>query len=592
MFFPKVSVIITIYNREKYIEQCVRSLLEQTLDSVELVVVDDASTDASLSIFNNVLEEYPDRQPLVNLISLEKNSGRAVARQTGIDHVKGEYVIHVDSDDWIDRDMLELLYSKAKETDADIVGCNVIHEYRTRQCIFKQSYSGDIEEDIRRLLNGKLFPSLCTSLTRTSIIRDNGITFPQGLDTGEDLLFNLQLYLQAHKVVGIENASYHYRHTKDSGSFQHTEKSIKSVIEVARRIETLMRETGNYEKYERDILFRKFSMKCALVTDFKNRAYNKEWLNLFPETHSYIWKYKQFSWKRRVELWLAANNQFGLALGFKNILTFQNKIRKLFRAKLVSSLLLFIVLLCFGYYILRITVLYYTPAQHKDGYHVFPNNDDIIKVAVIGDSWAYLHEQHQCVISDLIKKKTKHDVQVRDYGICGLTSKSLYYALFDNDSIRNIIRWTPDYCVILIGVNDTDQKNGKSYYKKNMELILDFLVECQIIPVVIEIPNYGIEYSYYSRSIKERMWRRISMFLTGSNINCIDEYNNELQRVLIKYNIGIDVLVVRAEDWNPIGWHDSRGIYTSDLMHLNEKGYAILDSCLANTIINREYHEK
>lgn len=327
--FPKVSVIVTIYNREKYIEKCVRSLMEQTLDDVEFVCVDDASTDASLSILNSVLEDYPDKKTLVNLICLEKNAGRAVARQTGIDHVKGEYVIHVDSDDWVDYDMLELLYLKAKETDADIVGCNVTHEYGTRQSIFKQSYSGNVEEDIRRLLNGKLFPSLCTSLTRTSIIRDNGITFPQGVDTGEDLLFNLQLYLHAHKVIGIENASYHYRHTEDSGSFQHTENSIKSVIEVACRIETLMRETGNYEKYEKDILFRKFSMKCALVTDFKNDAYNKKWLNLFPETHSFIWKYKQFSWKRRVELWLAAHNMFTMARCFQKILKIQHKIRNL-----------------------------------------------------------------------------------------------------------------------------------------------------------------------------------------------------------------------------------------------------------------------
>ena len=326
---PKVSVIVTIYNREKYIEKCVRSLMEQTLDDVEFVCVDDASTDASLLKLNRVLEDYPNRKSMVNIICLENNAGRAIARQIGIEHVKGEYVIHVDSDDWVDKDMLELLYTKAKETNADIVGCNLTHEYGTHQQIFKQSYSGDVEEDIRRLLNGRLFPSLCTSLTRTDLIKEHHITFPQGLDTGEDLLFNLSLYLVAHKVVGIDNPSYHYRHTEDSGSFQHTEKSINSVIEVACRIETLMRETGNYEKYEKDILFRKFSMKCALVTDFKNDAYNKKWLNLFPETHSYIWKYKQFSWKRRVELWLAAHNMFTMARCFQKILKIQHKIRNL-----------------------------------------------------------------------------------------------------------------------------------------------------------------------------------------------------------------------------------------------------------------------
>ena len=243
---PKVSVIITIYNREKYIEDCARTLFEQTLDDVELLFVDDASTDDSVMVLRKLLENYPKRKDLTRVICLEKNGGRAVARQTGIDHSTGEYVIHVDSDDWVDLDMLEKLYEKAKETHADIVGCNVTHEYRNYKRIFCQDYSDDMEENIRRLLNGKIFPSLCTSLTRASLIRNNHTTFPQGLDTGEDLLFNLNLYLHAQKVVGVNNPFYHYRHTEDSGSFKHTEKSIDSVIEVSRRIEALMRETGTY----------------------------------------------------------------------------------------------------------------------------------------------------------------------------------------------------------------------------------------------------------------------------------------------------------------------------------------------------------
>lgn len=324
---PKVSVIITIYNREKYIEDCARTLFEQTLDGVEFIFVDDASTDQSILILKNLLENYPKRQPLTKIICLEKNSGRAVARQTGIDNSTGEYIIHVDSDDWVDRDMMEKLYLKAKETDADIVGCNVTHEYKRYQRVFRQNYSDDMDENIRRLLNGEIFPSLCTSLTRTSLIKDNHIAFPQGLDTGEDLLFNLHLYLHAQKVIGIDDPSYHYRHTEDSGSFKHTEKSINSVIEVARRIESLLRENGNYDKFADVIQFRKFSMKCALITDFNNKDNNIAWLNLFPETHNSIWSYKQFNWKRRVELWLAAHNQFKLAVLFQKLLRLQHRFR-------------------------------------------------------------------------------------------------------------------------------------------------------------------------------------------------------------------------------------------------------------------------
>ena len=327
MMIPKVSVIITIYNREKYIEDCARTLFEQTLGDVELLFVDDASIDNSVMVLQKLLDNYPKRKALTKIICLEKNGGRAVARQTGIDNSTGEYVIHVDSDDWVDLDMLEKLYEKAKETHADIVGCNVTHEYRNYKRIFCQDYSDNMDDNIRRLLNGKIFPSLCTSLTRTRLIRDNNISFPQGLDTGEDLLFNLGLYLHANKVVGIDNPFYHYRHTEDSGSFKHTEKSINSVIEVSRRIENLMRETGNYEKYEHEILFRKFSMKCALITKFDNQAYNQLWLKLFPETHKYIWSYKQFSWKRRVELWLAAHNQFRLAIFFQKLLKWQNRLK-------------------------------------------------------------------------------------------------------------------------------------------------------------------------------------------------------------------------------------------------------------------------
>ena len=225
--------------------------------------------------------------------------------------------------------MLELLYTKAKETDADIVGCNITHEYKTYQKIFRQTYFETMDDNIRGLLNGKIFPSLCTSLTRTSLIKENHIIFPQGIDTGEDLLFNLQLYLHANKVIGIDAPSYHYRHTEESGSFKHTEKSIKSVIEVARRIDEQMKEAGNYERFKYDILFRKFSMKSALVITFDNEDNNQAWLHLFPETHPYIWSYKQFEWKRRLQLWLAAHNMFAMAKFFQRLLRFQHTIRDL-----------------------------------------------------------------------------------------------------------------------------------------------------------------------------------------------------------------------------------------------------------------------
>ena len=246
-----------------------------------------------------------------------KNGGVSNARRIGIENATGEYVIHTDSDDWVDKDMYERLYMKAKETDADIVGCNFRHEFTDIQYVFDQQYADTMEENISRLINGKIFPSLCTSLTRRSLIEDNGITFPVGLNMGEDLFFNLQLYLHAKKIVSMNWAPYHYRHTEESSCVQRTKKSIDSDIAIAGLIEKLMKEHYLYEKYAKDIEYRKFFSKLPLAQNLDNKENYQEWLNIYPETNKNIWQYKQLSWKEKLELWFAANNMLPAAKSFK-----------------------------------------------------------------------------------------------------------------------------------------------------------------------------------------------------------------------------------------------------------------------------------
>jgi glycosyltransferase involved in cell wall biosynthesis len=325
----KISIIIAVYNCEKYIEACVRSLFEQTLNDIEYVFVNDATPDISITVLEKVIEDYPTRKPFIKIINLKKNGGVSNARRIGIENATGEYVIHADSDDWVDKDMYERLYLKAKETDADIIGCNFRHEYTDIQYVFRQQYSDSKEENISRLINGRIFPSLCTSLTRRSLIKDNNITFPIGLNMGEDLFFNLQLYLHAKKIVSIDWAPYHYRHTEDSSCMQRTRRSIDSDIAIAGLIEKLMQEQHLYEKYAKDIEYRKFFSKLPLAQDLDNKDNYQEWLNIYPETNKSIWQYKQLSWKQKLELWLAANNMLPAAKSFKRMLEWQHKIRHL-----------------------------------------------------------------------------------------------------------------------------------------------------------------------------------------------------------------------------------------------------------------------
>lgn len=323
----KISIIIAVYNCEKYIEACVRSLFEQTLNDIEYVFVNDATPDISITVLEKVIEDYPTRKPFIKIINLERNGGVSNARRIGIENATGEYVIHADSDDWVDKDMYERLYLKAKETDADIVGCNFRHEFTDIQYVFRQQYADSKEENISRLINGCIFPSLCTSLTRRSLIKDNNITFPIGLNMGEDLFFNLQLYLHAKKIVSIDWAPYHYRHTEDSSCVQRTKKSIDSDIAIAGLIEKLMQEQHLYDKYAKDIEYRKFFSKLPLAQNLDNKENYQEWLNIYPETNMNIWQYKQLNWKQKIELWLASKKMIPAAKAFRRFLQWQHKIR-------------------------------------------------------------------------------------------------------------------------------------------------------------------------------------------------------------------------------------------------------------------------
>ena len=325
----KVSIVIAIYNCEKYIEICARSLFEQTLNEIEFIFVNDATPDNSVKILENIIKEYPHRQPYIKIINLDKNKGVSHARQVGISNATGEYIIHTDSDDWIDNDMYERLYHCAKTTNADIVGCNFRHEFSDVQYDFLQPYTNNKEENIRRLIIGQIFPSLCTSLTRRSLIDNNNLNFPIGLNMGEDLFFNLQLYLYSNIFASLNWAPYHYRHTEDSSCIKRTRKSIDSDIAIAGLIEKKLKELGLYQNYINEIEYRKFYSKLPLMLDLNNEESYKTWLNIYPETNSRIWRYKMIDWKQRLILWFAAHHMLSVAKVFQRFLELQHKVRRL-----------------------------------------------------------------------------------------------------------------------------------------------------------------------------------------------------------------------------------------------------------------------
>lgn len=228
---------------------------------------------------------------------------------------------------------------------------------------------------------------------------------------------------------------------------------------------------------------------------------------------------------------------------------------------------------------------YYSPAEKQDGISVMRYEDDTIRVAYIGDSWADGHKNVNCIISSLVSQTTGRPVVVKTAGICGLTSKYIYYCIFKDDSIREVIEWGPDFCFVVAGINDSDRKMGRKYYKENMRLIIDLLLENHITPIVLEIPSYDILFSFQRRSRQIKLRYLVSMLLTWSKMDCIDDYRKEYNNLLEEQDWNNIVITIYSKDWNPDGYKDKRNLYDGGLMHLNAKGYLVLDTCIANKII-------
>ena len=207
---PKVSVIIPVYNVEKYIERCARSLLEQSLKDIEYIFVDDCSPDNSITMLENLLKEYPERQPLVKILFHEPNRGLAYTRQEGVDAAKGEYIIHCDSDDWVEPEMYETMYNIAIKQNADIVCCNYFEEYNHWHKRVEYSYLYETPEILLASIPTTLNSAVWNKLIRRTLYIANNIRWFEGINMQEDLGITLRLRVLSLKTIVVPYAFYHY----------------------------------------------------------------------------------------------------------------------------------------------------------------------------------------------------------------------------------------------------------------------------------------------------------------------------------------------------------------------------------------------
>lgn len=235
----KVSVIIPIYNAEKYIERCVKTLFAQTYTNVEYIFVDDASTDGSLAVLRRMLDVAPAMKNKSIIIACETNGGCNVSRNRGMKAATGDYMIHVDSDDYVAVDYLEKLVNVVVKTNVDVAICGLHYDYGNR-CVAREVIPvNSARECLNYVLSGQMHGSLCNKLIRSSIIKEHDIYPTDGITMGEDKQILARVLYYATSVATINEPLYYYNKT-NLNSFTSQSKAVfvPSMIELTRQLKS------------------------------------------------------------------------------------------------------------------------------------------------------------------------------------------------------------------------------------------------------------------------------------------------------------------------------------------------------------------
>ena len=276
---PKVSIIIPVYNVEKYLERCINSLRNQTLEEIEIILVDDSSTDSSLEICRNA-EKDDSRIKVIHKV----NEGAGKARNAALDVVEGEYIGFVDSDDFIEKDMFKTLYEKAEKYGSDLVMSGVLFVDGNmfsekggcvRKTYFDKDTHFETEDELKKLRMGivgslpedaddsKYGMSIWKNLFKTEIIKENNITFMSEREIySEDALFMVDYISCIKKATGINEAFYNYCRNGESISKSYKkdrfEKSLAFVGEVEKRFK---KDISEYQIY----IYRFWQAMCRVL---------------------------------------------------------------------------------------------------------------------------------------------------------------------------------------------------------------------------------------------------------------------------------------------------------------------------------------
>ncbi len=245
----KLSVIVPVWNTAKYLPKCLDSIINQSLKDIEIIVVNDGSSDNSVEVIKKYVKKYKDR-----IIFLDKeNGGQGSARNLGIKHAKGDYIGFVDSDDFIESTMYEEMYKSAIDNNSDIVICNISDYYEKddskKDVLLGLSNTPSINEAIV-----KSVPSVVNKIYKRELLQNRNISFDESI-WYEDLPYSMQVLVNAKKISFVEKPFYNYFHRNVSTMHN---KNISKNLDILKAYNILinyLNENNLYDKYKEEFDF-------------------------------------------------------------------------------------------------------------------------------------------------------------------------------------------------------------------------------------------------------------------------------------------------------------------------------------------------
>lgn len=302
-----VSVIIPVYNVEQYVARCARSLFEQSLQKIEYIFINDASTDGSSQLVKDILSEYPARQAHVQFIENARNIGAAGTRNVGLKNATGQYVTFCDADDWIDSSAYTDLYNATNKTTIDLVWCDYYNTFANHEEYKTQLCTENSLDCIRGLLTERLHGSLCNKLFKRSLFSEKQIGFINGLNMWEDLRLSVQFIYFSASLKYVPKAYYHYVQYNDSSlSNANDQKTLTEILKNTEGILAFL-DQQQIRGLDEEIQIFKLAAKQTLLFKVEKSAFVK-WKNIFPEANSHIWSFSTLPFHLRFLGWASAHN--------------------------------------------------------------------------------------------------------------------------------------------------------------------------------------------------------------------------------------------------------------------------------------------